>query len=148
MKGDMVRIRQILINLIGNAVKFTHSGEIAVECGPAAEEDDWLPLRFEVRDTGIGISPEARSRIFDSFSQADASTTRRFGGTGLGLSIAKQLVQMMGGEIGVESEMGVGSTFCFTVRVEKVSEYSGDGERATMGSCDELERPQGARRRR
>lgn len=138
VKGDMVRIRQILINLIGNAVKFTHSGEIAVECAPAREEGDWLPLRFEVRDTGIGISPEARSRIFDSFSQADASTTRRFGGTGLGLSIAKRLVHMMGGEIGVESEMGVGSTFRFTVRVEKVSEYSGDGERATMGSCESL----------
>ena len=132
-KGDMVRIRQILINLIGNAVKFTETGEIAVECRPTVEEDEWAILRFQVRDTGIGIPPEARSRIFHSFSQADASTTRKFGGTGLGLSIAKQLVRMMGGKMGVESEPGKGSTFWFTARLGKGTVVPGC-EKKTWGS--------------
>lgn len=117
--GDPVRLRQILLNLIGNAIKFTHEGEIVVRTSLAGEEGEFARLRFEVQDTGIGIPEEARDRLFQSFTQADGSTTRRYGGTGLGLAIAKQLTQMMGGEIGVKSEPGKGSLFWFTVRLKK-----------------------------
>jgi two-component system, sensor histidine kinase and response regulator len=115
--GDAGRLRQVLVNLAGNAIKFTHQGEVVVELARQAETDAELELRFSVRDTGIGIPQSKLAAVFEPFAQADASTTRRFGGTGLGLTICKQLVEMMGGRIWVESEPGAGSTFCFTVRL-------------------------------
>lgn len=119
VEGDPVRLRQILINLVGNALKFTAQGEVTARVAVADANREEVLLRFEVSDTGIGITPEARAGIFDSFSQADYSTTRRFGGTGLGLSIVRQLSELMGGEAGVESEPGKGSQFWFTARLRR-----------------------------
>lgn len=114
VRGDAGRLRQILMNLAGNAVKFTERGEIVLRARLVASSGEALIVGFEVSDTGIGMSPETRDRLFLPFSQADVSTTRRYGGTGLGLSISKQLVELMGGELGVDSVPGQGSTFWFT----------------------------------
>ncbi|MCF8110583.1 MAG: response regulator [Desulfobacteraceae bacterium] len=114
LKGDPVRFQQVLLNLMGNAPKFTESGEIVLSLQVGRSEKDWIQVHAMVKDTGIGISEEKQEKIFDPFHQADGSTTRKYGGTGLGLSISRQLAQLMGGEISVESEPDVGSTFHFT----------------------------------
>ncbi|MDT0602676.1 response regulator [Thalassotalea castellviae] len=119
--ADPGRIRQILNNLISNAIKFTDKGEVSVFCQVVEQSKQRTKLCFEIKDTGIGISKEKQHHLFERFSQADNSTTRKFGGTGLGLTISKQLVELMGGEIGVKSSPGKGSTFWFTLNVENAN---------------------------
>ena len=124
-RGDPTRLRQILLNLLSNGIKFTEAGGVALQVAVKLDErrnaDGRIPLHFEVTDTGIGMAEEVRGRMFQKFSQADSSVTRRFGGTGLGLAICKQLVEQMGGEIGVNSQVGKGSTFWFTLPLERSS---------------------------
>lgn len=122
LQGDPSRLRQIINNLVGNAIKFTSKGEIVTRVSYQSEQNNKVTLRFEVKDTGISIPEERQGEIFESFTQADATTTRKFGGTGLGLTISKKLTKMMGGSIGVNSTEGRGSTFWFTVVFEKQSQ--------------------------
>lgn len=125
--GDPHHLRQILINLASNAVKFTERGSVTLHVSSQGKTGPLVQLKFSIRDTGIGIAPEAQKRIFESFTQADQSTTRRFGGSGLGTTIARQLVELMGGRIGLESAMGLGSTFWFEIALQKQAEQAGTG---------------------
>ncbi len=122
LTGDSGRIRQVLINLLGNALKFTLQGEVGIEVNIISRSEEIIELKFEVTDTGIGLSDEAQTRIFEAFSQADGSTTRKYGGTGLGLAISQQLVDLLGGQIGVKSALGQGSSFWFTTQFPAVRE--------------------------
>ncbi|RJP53666.1 MAG: response regulator [Anaerolineaceae bacterium] len=117
--GDPNRLRQVLVNLVGNAIKFTHQGEIVIRAEPAEETGTDVRIHFSVDDTGIGIPPERLGAVFDRFTQADSSTTRKYGGTGLGLAISQQLVEAMGGTMGVNSTVGVGSSFWFDIGLKK-----------------------------
>jgi PAS domain S-box-containing protein len=119
MRGDEGRIRQVLTNLVGNAVKFTEAGEVVVRVKALRERADRTAFRVEVQDTGIGIAPDVQSRLFEAFTQADGTTTRRFGGTGLGLAISRQLIELMAGSIGFKSELGRGSTFWFELELPR-----------------------------
>jgi two-component system sensor histidine kinase RpfC len=134
VRGDAHHLRQVLINLAGNAVKFTERGSVTVHVSLQEETEAAMRLKFSVRDTGVGIPPEAQQRIFESFTQADQSTTRRFGGTGLGTTIAKQLVELMGGRIGLESAVGLGSTFWFEISLDKQAERAGAGAGELAGA--------------
>jgi two-component system sensor histidine kinase RpfC len=127
LRGDPHHLRQVLINLVGNALKFTEHGSVTVHVSTQVEAPQSVRLKFSIRDTGIGIPPEAQARIFESFAQADQTTTRRFGGTGLGTTIAKQLVELMGGRIGLESAVGLGTTFWFEVELSKQPERAPAG---------------------
>jgi PAS domain S-box-containing protein len=126
VRGDPSRLRQVLANLVGNAVKFTETGEIVVRVHAQRSAGEKIQLYFEVQDTGIGIAADVLQRLFDPFTQADASTTRQYGGTGLGLSISKHLAELMGGEIGAESRLGQGSAFWFSLCLEETGE-TGNG---------------------
>ena len=137
--GDPERLRQVVLNLLGNAVKFTDAGEVCLSVSsipPGAEEGSNRRLRFEVRDTGVGVSPELAEALFEPFSQADISNTRRFGGVGLGLAISRQIVRLMGGTIGLESAVGKGATFWFELPLSPVASEEGErlGDRARAGA--------------
>jgi CheY-like chemotaxis protein len=137
--GDPTRLRQVILNLVGNAIKFTEKGNIVVDAELEARSGDDVRLHISVADTGMGIALEKQQRIFESFAQADGSTTRRFGGTGLGLTISRQLVELMGGRMWVESEMGKGSTFHFTCNYQQGASPASDDDRPVGRSLSGLD---------
>ncbi len=137
--GDPTRLRQILVNLVGNALKFTKEGEVGIALSVEADRGDEIQLRFDVHDTGIGISEEAQAKLFDAFTQAGEDTARCFGGSGLGLSICRELTLLMNGTIGVRSITGVGSTFAFTVALGKTTQAQA-GELEAEACCAERRR--------
>ena len=139
VNGDPGRVRQILINLIGNAIKFTSQGTVQIKL--KCLDPNAVRLRFEITDTGIGIPPESIPNLFDEFTQADVSTTRKFGGTGLGLSICKRLVEKMNGEIGVSSKVGEGSTFWFTIQLNPASAPEATVNKGTLAEIPHREKP-------
>jgi signal transduction histidine kinase len=124
--GDVTRVRQILVNLLANAVKFTSEGEVVVHAESRPLGSERHELHVTVQDTGIGIPSDGMDRLFQSFSQIDASTTREYGGTGLGLAISRRLAELMGGHMWADSELGVGSRFQFTLEVQAAPEQPGD----------------------
>lgn len=136
LRGDPLRLTQVLLNFINNAIKFTEHGQIALHVRLDATADDEVQLRFEVQDSGIGMSGQEKSRLFQAFQQGDSSISRRYGGTGLGLAISKRLVTLMGGEIGVESEKGTGSTFWFTVPLLMERQAAGEPQRSVQSQSD------------
>ncbi len=135
-RGDPIRVRQVLLNLVGNAIKFTERGGIDVRVEADGADHETAMLRFSVSDTGLGIAPDKQESIFEAFEQADKSTTRKYGGTGLGLAICSRLVRIMGGRIWVESEPGRGSTFCFTVGVKREDSRAGTERQAQTTNGD------------
>ncbi len=143
--GDVVRIRQVLINLVGNAVKFTSEGKIEVTVSQVENGDNDLRLMFSVLDTGVGIADEKQAKVFEHFTQADSSTTRSFGGTGLGLAICKQLVELMGGHIDLESELGVGSRFFFTLTMKAAEDENQPAVKPVLALAVPSETPEPAR---
>ncbi len=136
--GDATRLQQVLLNFLNNAIKFTEQGNITLRCHVVNETEASVLLRFEVSDSGIGISPETLNNLFNRFEQADSSTSRKFGGTGLGLAIAKEISNIMDGEAGATSELGVGSTFWFTARLKKGTTDTAVKFQESMVSAEEL----------
>ena len=145
LMGDPTRLQQALLNYASNAVKFTEKGTVKLRVLKQKETDESVLVRFEVTDTGIGITPEAMSRLFSTFEQADNSMTRKYGGTGLGLAITKRLAELMGGEAGAESVPGAGSTFWFTVKLKKGNEVAASTEAALDAEAEILHRYAGLR---
>jgi two-component system sensor histidine kinase/response regulator len=145
--GDPTRLQQALLNYVGNAVKFTERGAISLRVRVVEESDQTVLLRFEVEDSGIGIDPQARQRLFSIFEQADNSTTRKYGGTGLGLAITRRLAELMGGTAGVDSQPGVGSTFWFTARLRRAGPASTARATAPASNAEQRLRDEFAGRR-
>jgi signal transduction histidine kinase len=130
--GDPVRLRQIIVNLLGNAFKFTSSGGVTLSVKPESQDGEHVMVRFTVKDSGIGIPLERQKEIFSAFTQADSSTTRKYGGTGLGLTISRRLTELLGGRMWVESEPGKGSSFHFTAKLGIANEMKAAGDKRLM----------------